>query len=86
MKPDKYTLKHCHTHLAEHYPAELAGFYEKAVFEELTHTGRDFYKEACGMLRKMKKLGAKDRVEEIRIELKEKFKNRPALLDELEKV
>ncbi|MFH0976903.1 MAG: hypothetical protein V1874_14065 [Spirochaetota bacterium] len=80
---NKYILESCHKYLAKLYPKELSQFYEKAVLEELKFTGRNHYQEACKMLRKMKKLGASARVEELKRNLKEEYKNRPALLEEL---
>ncbi|MBI2486949.1 MAG: hypothetical protein HYW01_08320 [Deltaproteobacteria bacterium] len=85
--PSFEILDQYHKHLAPHFPQELIQMYEKTSKELLVHTtGRATYEDVCRMLRRMKKLGAGDRVKELIKEFSEQYKNRRALLEELEKV
>jgi len=79
-----WTLEEFSKHLVSRYPDEIAGAYEKAAVEVLAPpTGRGNYQVLCRFLGRMRKLGFKDRVQRIISELSEKYKNRPALLEEL---
>ncbi len=85
--PSFEILDQYHKHLAPHFPQELIEIYEKMSKELLVHTtGRYVYQNVCQMLRRVKKLGAGDRVKELVKEFSEQYKNRRALLEELEKV
>lgn len=85
--PSLEILDHYHKHLAPHFPQELIVMYEKTSKELLVPTtGRATYEDVCRMLRRMKKLGAGDRVKELVKEISKQYKNRRALLEELEKV
>jgi uncharacterized Zn finger protein len=81
------TLEYYHRYLAPHFPKELIEMYEKTSKELLARsTGRAAYQDVCRMLRRMKKLGAGDRVGQLVKEFSEQYKKRPALLEELKKV
>ena len=76
-----------HRYLAPHFPKELIEIYEKKSKELLLHSmGRAAYQDVCRMLRRMKNLGAGDRVGELIKEFSEQYKKRPALLEELKRV
>jgi uncharacterized Zn finger protein len=81
------TLEYYHRYLAPHYPKELIEMYEKTSKELLVYSmGRAAYQDVCRMLRRMKKLGAGDRVVQLVKEFSEQYKKRPALLEELKGV
>jgi len=74
-------------HLEARFPTELTEIYEKVITEQLAPSlGRGNYQYLCRFLRRMKKLGAEERVEKIIEKLSAKYKNRPALLEELRRV
>ncbi len=54
--------------------------------KELYHLDQADYQGVCQMLRRMKKLGASDRVRQLIKEFSEQYKKRRALLEELERV
>ncbi len=81
------TLEYYHRYLAPHFPMELIEMYEKTSKDLLVHSmGRAAYQDVCRMLRRMKKLGAGDRVVQLVKEFSEQYKKRPALLEELGRV
>jgi uncharacterized Zn finger protein len=81
------TLETYHKYLAPHFTKELAEMYEKTSKELLAQSmGRAAYQDVCQMLRRMKKLGASDRVRQLIKEFSEQYKKRRALLEELERV
>ena len=81
------TLETYHKYLAPHFPKELVEMYEKTSKELLAQSmGRAAYQDVCQMLRRMKKLGASDRVRQLIKEFSEQYKKRRALLEELERV
>ncbi len=81
------TLENYHKYLAPHFPKELVEVYEKTSKELLAQSmGRAAYQDVCQMLRRMKKLGASDRVRQLIKEFSEQYKKRRALLEELERV
>ncbi len=88
LKSGFYGLNHYENDLKTYYPKEIALFYEKHIYEELTrqNPNRERYKELCRILRKIKKLGFSVRVTEIISDLKSKYSNRRALLEELDLV
>lgn len=81
------TLETYHKYLAPHFSKELIEMYEKTSKELLAKSmGRAAYQDVCQMLRRMKKLGASDRVRQLIKEFSEQYKKRRALLEELERV
>ena len=73
--------------LAKRYGDEFIILYAEALRSYVKNNmGRDPYKEACRYLRRMKKLGAKDTVEELIAEFRIKYKARRALQEELSRV
>ncbi|MGH7801155.1 MAG: hypothetical protein ACREOW_11110 [Thermodesulfobacteriota bacterium] len=81
------TLETYHKYLAPHFPKELVEVYEKTSKELLAQSmGRADYQDVCQMLRRMKKLGASERVRQLIKEFTEQYKKRRALLEELERV
>jgi len=81
------TIESYRKYLEKYFPEELINLYESAIRKMLEQaTGRGIYQDACKMLRRMKKLGETKRVQLIIEELKEVYKNRRALLEELDNV
>ena len=86
-RPHLSTIEHYETHLAPHYPAELADLYGKTITDYLmTNVGRNHYVTACRYLRRMIKLGAREKVNELVAQLRGAYKNRPSLMEELDKL
>ena len=71
-------------YLVNQYPKELARLYEDGVIELLAdNTGRNHYKDACRYIRRMIKVGAKEEADALVITLKQKYRQRYALIEEL---
>ena len=82
-----YGVRQVEPHLGERYPEELAELYAREIRKELERrTGRKHYQEACRYIRRMKKLGEDKQADELVEELKQKYPQRRALLEELEKI
>lgn len=80
-------LNSYHKYLAKRFPGDLIMMYEQLCRKELIQAiGRVRYQEVCRMLRRMKKLGAGEKVSELIDEFRITYKNRRALLDELNQV
>jgi hypothetical protein len=87
---DRITLdyiKQYEKYLSNNYPEELVDLYGKGITLLLKHnTGRNYYKNACRYIRRMIKLGGKNRVEELIDQLKKAYPQRRALIDELNNI
>lgn len=71
-------------HLAHLYSKELSGLYMTGITNMLkTNVGRNHYIEACRYIRRMKKLGDTQQVEQLILHLRQTYSNRPALMEEL---
>jgi uncharacterized Zn finger protein len=78
------SFAHFEKHLLKNYANELVSIYETEIYDFLEHNvSRSHYKNACRYLRKMIKYGGRDKVNEMKIILSEKYKMRKALLEEL---
>ena len=87
QNPTSYALEAYQKYLSSRFPKELTEIYEKVIAEELAPlVGRGSYKRLCQFLRQMKKLGAEDRVKTLVEKLCVLYKNRPAMLEELQEV
>ncbi len=68
-------------------PPELAQLYEVCIIEYLKqNVSRSHYQTACKYLRRMIKLGEKERVKFLIENFKNQYSQRKALLEELDKV
>jgi hypothetical protein len=77
-KHDKY--------LAERYPQELSTVYERLALATLEKkVNRKGYQEACRHLLQMERLGQGERMKQLVARLRDEYKQRPALIDELNK-
>lgn len=80
-------IQHYEKYLSDLYPAELAEMYEKGIREYLKRAeGRKHYQEACRYMRRMIKLGARKRVNELILSLRREYPKRRALLEELNNI
>lgn len=80
-------IQHYEQYLAANYSAQVAELYEKGIIDFLkVNIGRNHYKEACRYMRRMLKLGAKDRVRNLIAALQKEYPQRTALMEELAKV
>ncbi len=85
--PTLHRLELYGDYLTAHYADEVVALYEHCIIDYLReNTGRNFYKNACRYLRRMKKMGAGKRVDEIIVQLKKEHPARYALFEELDKV
>jgi len=74
-------------YLAKDYTAELIELYSERLTNYVEkYVGRNNYQTACRYLRRMKKLGANERVNELIELFRNKYPQRKALMDELTKV
>ena len=81
------TLEEFTKYLKTYFPEELAKLYEKVIIDELApQMGRANYQYLCRFLRRFQKIGHKDRAAKLVVELSEKYRNRPAMLEELSRV
>ncbi|HLD69197.1 MAG: hypothetical protein A3D92_23560 [Bacteroidetes bacterium RIFCSPHIGHO2_02_FULL_44_7] len=86
-KASAYKLEIYHKYLASRFPKELSDLYEQVIVKELVPlVGRNHYRRVAQFLRRMKKLNAEDRVKKLIEDLAIKYKNRPALLEEMMQV
>ncbi len=74
--------------LKDIYPKELLDKYENTVKAMATNTsGRAHYREIVSILRRMKKYPeGKEKVSEIVSDWRLRYRNRPAMMDELSKL
>ncbi len=73
--------------LAKRYGDEFFNLYADLLRAYVKNNmGRTYYQEACRYLRRMKKLGAKEVMENLITEFRIKYRNRRALLEELSRV
>ena len=80
-------IKEYESYLAKDYSEELAQLYENHIRRYLNENiGRKYYKQAVRKIRWIKKLGDLERVDNLVAFLREEYANRPALLEELERV
>ncbi len=81
------TLDYYEKYLAKVYPNEMAELYIQAILLYLKrNVGRDHYQFACRYIRRVIKLGARDKANEIIAFLRNEYPQRKALMEELNKV
>ena len=74
-------------YLAKDYSSELIELYSERITSFVENfVGRNYYQTACRYLRRMKKLGGNDRVEELIKLFRKQYPKRRALMDELNRV
>ncbi len=74
-------------YLDKDYANEIADMYQKALLDYMVNNmGRDHYQTVCRYLRKMIKMGARDKSNYVIQQLKTLYPKRKALMEELQKV
>jgi uncharacterized Zn finger protein len=85
--PELETIEHYEKYLSKDYPNEVVELYTNGIFQYMEHNmGRNHYQNACRYIRKIIKIGAKDKANEIILVLRALYPQRRALLEELGKV
>ncbi|MDI6716533.1 MAG: hypothetical protein QME63_06275 [Actinomycetota bacterium] len=83
--PSEQMLDYFGKYLEGLFPDDLIEVHEQVIREMLKRTsGRAIYQDACRRLRRMKKMGAGEKVKKMAEEFRRTYKNRRALLEELE--
>ncbi len=74
-------------YLSKDYSSELVELYSDRIINYVEqYIGRNHYQTACRYLRRMKKLGGNDRVNELIELFRQQYPRRRALMDELNRV
>jgi len=85
--PDLQTIGQYETYLAEKYTPEVVELYVNALLDYMkTNMGRSHYKEACRYLRRVIKLGAQEKANELISFFRREYRQRKALMEELDNV
>jgi len=85
--PDLNTIDYYEKYLSKHYANEIVELYATGVLKYMKNSmGRDHYQDACRYIRKIIKLGARDKANEIISYLRTEYPKRKALMEELDKV
>lgn len=86
--PGLYALQEYEKVLKKEYPEQILGKYKEEVNKMAMHTSdRKHYAHLVSLLRKMQQMkGGRELVEQIAVEWRVKYKNRPAMMDELRKL
>jgi SWIM zinc finger len=85
--PDLQTIGQYETHLAKKYTPEVVELYVNALLASMkTNVGRSHYKEACRYLRRVIKLGAREKANEVMSFFRKEYRQRKALMEELDNV
>ncbi len=80
-------IQYYEKYLAQDYSQEIIEIYDTSIRTYLqNNVGRTHYKKSCKYMRRMVKLGGNDTVVELKKFLKTTYFNRPALLQELDKM
>ena len=80
-------IQHNEEYLAKDYSSELVELYSERITNYVeAYMGRKHYQTACRYLRRMKKLGGNDRVNELIELFRKQYPQRKALMDELTRV
>jgi len=71
-------------YLINDYAKELTDFYQKAILKYMENNmGRDHYQAACRYIRKLIKMGAREKADYVVLQLKTLYPKRKALMEEL---
>lgn len=73
--------------LAQHFPNELADLYAECIIQYVEdRVGRKYYRTACRYIRRMIKLGAREKADEVISQLRQTHYRKKALMEELDNV
>ena len=87
QSPSLYKIENYESFLVDTYSVEIIALYAESVIPFLKiNKDRKYYRYACRILKKMIKLGGKDKVEQIMEYLRNEYSNRRALMEELHQV
>lgn len=85
--PSLQSIEQYESYFSKRQPDDLAELYAKRVLEYMEHNmGRDHYQNACRYIRRIIKLGARQKANEVIGTLRELYPKRRALLEELDNV
>ncbi len=85
--PDLNTIDYYEKYLSKNYSDEIVKLYANGITEYMKNSmGRDHYQNACRYIRKIIKLGARDKANEIISYLRAEYPKRTALMEELSRV
>lgn len=81
------TIEQNEIHLSKDYAPEIVQLYRERLLKYVDkYVGRSHYQKACRYLRRMKKLGGGEKVDDLIVFFKEEYPQRKALMDELSRV
>lgn len=85
--PDFNTIDCYEKYLSKYYADEIVNLYTNAVIEYMRiNMGRDHYQNACRYIRRIIKLGAREKANEIISFFRDEYPKRLALMEELNNV
>ena len=85
--PDLSTIERYETYLSKLYSDEIADLYANQILDYLDHNmSRDHYQTACRYIRRMIKLGGKEKADKLIAQLRTLYARRPALMQELDRI
>lgn len=85
--PDLNTIDQYEKYLSKQYTDDIVELYANGIKKYMEKSmGRDHYQNACRYIRKIIKLGARDKANEIIAFLRTEYPKRKALMEELDKV
>lgn len=85
--PDLNTIEYYEKYLSKHFAGEIVELYANCILEYIEkNMGRNHYQNACRYIRKIMKLGARDKANGIISFLRAEYPKRKALMEELNKV
>jgi uncharacterized Zn finger protein len=85
--PDLNTIDHYEKYLSKNYTNEIVELYANGITKYMKNSmGRDHYQNACRYIRKIIKLGAREKANGIISYLRTEYPKRKALMEELNKV
>ncbi|MDA3778931.1 MAG: SWIM zinc finger family protein [Bacteroidales bacterium] len=87
QNPSLENIENNENYLSKDYSQELVQLYSERLVKYVEkYVGRNYYQTACRYLRRMKKLGGNQRVNELVDNFRKDYPQRRALLDELNRV
>ncbi|MFC2138621.1 SWIM zinc finger domain-containing protein [Bacteroidota bacterium] len=85
--PDLNTIEHYEKYLSKNYVTEIIDMYANAIIKYMKNSmGRNHYQNACRYLRRIIKLGGRNKANEIIALLRAEYPKRKALMEELIRV
>jgi len=85
--PNLTTIEHYEKYLSKHYADEIVELYANGILNYMKNSmGRDHYQNACRYIRKIIKLGARGKANDIIAYLRSEYPKRKALMEELDMV